>query len=270
MSLRRAVAVAARLQPRPQRGVVVDLAVEDDPDRAVLVRHRLVAARHVDDGQPAVGEPHRRRPGTGPRRRDRGGAARPACDAGGALPRRLAGPASRFPRCRTWLDRSAVADSAGLRGTGSPAARTSRPFSASVDRLAAVLEHDPGHVPSLEDQRPHRRRRGGRRPRSGTAASPRAAASARWPSRRAPAPVGAGHSRCEIQPSIGSLLPRRRPDLEGHAGERPHEEGAAPRRRAGPPLRLERHRHGAELEPELDAMRLRRRSGHRRRPSSGA
>ena len=36
--------------------VVVDLAVEHDPDRAVLVRHRLGAALEVDDAQPPVPE----------------------------------------------------------------------------------------------------------------------------------------------------------------------------------------------------------------------
>ena len=37
-------------------GEVVDLAVEDDPDRAVLVAERLIAGREVDDAQPAVAE----------------------------------------------------------------------------------------------------------------------------------------------------------------------------------------------------------------------
>ncbi len=40
-------------QPPPQRGEVVDLAVEDRPDRAVLVGERLMAAGQVDDRQPA-------------------------------------------------------------------------------------------------------------------------------------------------------------------------------------------------------------------------
>ena len=47
----------ARLELGPQRGVVVDLAVEDDPDRPVLVGHRLVAGgREVDDRQAAMAE----------------------------------------------------------------------------------------------------------------------------------------------------------------------------------------------------------------------
>ena len=40
----------------PDVGVVVDLAVEDDPDRAVFVRQRLMAGRQIDDAQPAVAE----------------------------------------------------------------------------------------------------------------------------------------------------------------------------------------------------------------------
>ena len=40
----------------PQLAVVVDLAVLDDDDRAVLVRDRLVAARQVDDREPAGGD----------------------------------------------------------------------------------------------------------------------------------------------------------------------------------------------------------------------
>ena len=49
-------AMAARLELLPELAVVVDLAVEDDPDAAVLVLHRLMAAGAVDDGQPAVTE----------------------------------------------------------------------------------------------------------------------------------------------------------------------------------------------------------------------
>ncbi len=41
------------LQPTAQRGEVVDLAVEDRPDGAVLVRERLMPAGQVDDRQPA-------------------------------------------------------------------------------------------------------------------------------------------------------------------------------------------------------------------------
>src|SRR5690606_17241392 len=48
--------VPAGLELVPERLVVVDGAVEDDPDRAVLIAERLVAALGVDDGEPAVGE----------------------------------------------------------------------------------------------------------------------------------------------------------------------------------------------------------------------
>ena len=53
-----AEAMAAEpLELRPQLGVVVDLAVEDELDRPVLVRHRLVGAvREVDDREPARAE----------------------------------------------------------------------------------------------------------------------------------------------------------------------------------------------------------------------
>jgi hypothetical protein len=53
------VVVAEGLQSRAQRGVVVDLPVEDDPHRAVFVRHRLMAAGHVHDGQPPMGQARR-------------------------------------------------------------------------------------------------------------------------------------------------------------------------------------------------------------------
>ncbi len=48
---------ALRLEFRPQRVKVVDLAVEDDPQAPVGRRHRLVAERReVDDREPAVAE----------------------------------------------------------------------------------------------------------------------------------------------------------------------------------------------------------------------
>ena len=52
----RVEAVTERLQLRYQRLVVVDLAVVDDDDRAVLVVERLLAGREVDDRQPAMAE----------------------------------------------------------------------------------------------------------------------------------------------------------------------------------------------------------------------
>jgi hypothetical protein len=48
------IAVTALLEPRPQFGVVVNLAVEHDPDGAVLIRHRLVAGGDVDDRQTSM------------------------------------------------------------------------------------------------------------------------------------------------------------------------------------------------------------------------
>ena len=48
--------MAALLELGAQRAVVVDLAVDDRGDAAVLGVERLVAARDVDDRQPRVGE----------------------------------------------------------------------------------------------------------------------------------------------------------------------------------------------------------------------
>src|SRR5204863_6463341 len=48
--------VPVALELVAQVGEVEDLAVLDDVERAVLVRDRLVAAREVDDGEPACGE----------------------------------------------------------------------------------------------------------------------------------------------------------------------------------------------------------------------
>ena len=68
--------VTARLEVQAELVVVEDLAVEDRPDRPVLVRHRLVARRReVDDPQPRVQEkgilePARRR-AVGPAMADR-------------------------------------------------------------------------------------------------------------------------------------------------------------------------------------------------------
>ena len=51
-----AEAMAGAFQPLPQGAEVVDLAVEDDPHRAVFVAHRLPSAGEVEDGQPAVSQ----------------------------------------------------------------------------------------------------------------------------------------------------------------------------------------------------------------------
>jgi len=52
----RAEGVALLLQLLPQRLVVVDLPVEDQGQRPVLVVDRLLPAREVDDAQPAHAE----------------------------------------------------------------------------------------------------------------------------------------------------------------------------------------------------------------------
>ena len=53
-----AKAMTSRHEILPKRLVVVDLAVENDPDGAVLIRDRLVAARKVDDAEAPHAETH--------------------------------------------------------------------------------------------------------------------------------------------------------------------------------------------------------------------
>ena len=48
--------MAARLKLRPQFGVVVDFAVEDDPQGAVFVAERLMAGGEVDNAETAHAE----------------------------------------------------------------------------------------------------------------------------------------------------------------------------------------------------------------------
>ena len=48
--------MAARGEVCPELAVVVDLAVEDDPDAPPFARHRLVAGREIDDLEPSHGE----------------------------------------------------------------------------------------------------------------------------------------------------------------------------------------------------------------------
>src|SRR5919108_1851137 len=50
--------VALLLELVPELAIVVDLAVEHDPDGGVLVRHGLLAAGQVDDAQTAHAERH--------------------------------------------------------------------------------------------------------------------------------------------------------------------------------------------------------------------
>ena len=51
--------MAGALELVPQLAVVVELAVLDDGDPAVLVRDRLIAGLEVDDREPPSGKPHR-------------------------------------------------------------------------------------------------------------------------------------------------------------------------------------------------------------------
>ena len=48
-----------RLEFRAQFRIIVNLAVEDDPDRFLEIRHRLMSPGQVDDGKPAEPEPER-------------------------------------------------------------------------------------------------------------------------------------------------------------------------------------------------------------------
>src|SRR5215813_3463084 len=55
----RPIAVPAGLESRTKSGVIVDLAVVGDPDRLVLVCHRLMSASHVHDRQSPMPQAHR-------------------------------------------------------------------------------------------------------------------------------------------------------------------------------------------------------------------
>ena len=97
--------VPKRLQPRAQRGKIVDLTVEDDHQLAVGRGHRLVTAVQIDDREPTVAE-------------HAGGVEEGALVVGAAQPhgcrpwrRAPRDPAPRPrrpppPRCRTWATRS--------------------------------------------------------------------------------------------------------------------------------------------------------------------
>src|SRR5262245_7652425 len=52
----RSETVPFRLEQRPQRTMVVDFAVENDPARLVFVGHRLMASSAIDNRQPPVSE----------------------------------------------------------------------------------------------------------------------------------------------------------------------------------------------------------------------
>ena len=51
-----AVAMAARLQAGPQLGVVINLAVKNNPNRAIFVAEGLMSGLYVHDTQPAHGD----------------------------------------------------------------------------------------------------------------------------------------------------------------------------------------------------------------------
>jgi hypothetical protein len=52
----RLIAVPGLLECWTERGLIIYLAVKGDPERAGLVRHRLVAALDVDDAEAPLGE----------------------------------------------------------------------------------------------------------------------------------------------------------------------------------------------------------------------
>ena len=54
----RAEAMSFPFEFTPQFAEVVDLPVEDDTNRAVLVGDRLIPVRQIDDRQPAMRKPH--------------------------------------------------------------------------------------------------------------------------------------------------------------------------------------------------------------------
>ena len=51
------VAMTGLFELWPDLSVIEDLAVVDDPEVAVFVGHRLMAAGEIDDAQPAVANP---------------------------------------------------------------------------------------------------------------------------------------------------------------------------------------------------------------------
>src|SRR5437867_6748177 len=53
------IAMPARLKKGPEGRMVIDFAVEGDPNALVFVCHRLVAPRDIHDGQPAMPKPDR-------------------------------------------------------------------------------------------------------------------------------------------------------------------------------------------------------------------
>src|SRR5579864_6101839 len=52
-----AIAMAASDQILPQGAMIVDFAVEDDPDGTIFIADRLMSTRNVDDAETAHAEP---------------------------------------------------------------------------------------------------------------------------------------------------------------------------------------------------------------------
>ena len=151
---------------RAQRAVVVDLAVEDDPARAVLVGHRLRAAGEVDDRQPAMAEATRR---------DRRSRRRPDRDA--AMPAFIARTAAGINGRQRAVEREHAADAAHAQPSLSPLpgcgrtaggttrscatrlnsararARFSRPLPVASHRLRQTLELFPAVVVAARGDR---------------------------------------------------------------------------------------------------------------------
>src|SRR5262249_36953708 len=50
-------AVPPRQQVAPKLLIVVNFPVEDDPDRAIFIAHRLMAGREVNDAEPSHPDP---------------------------------------------------------------------------------------------------------------------------------------------------------------------------------------------------------------------
>ena len=97
-------AVPPGLELLAEGGVVVDLAVVDDPDRPVFVRQRLMAALEVDDFQPPDAEHGRARRRGCP---DRPGRGARSCRASAATRSVPGAPCARrrFPQCHTCSSR---------------------------------------------------------------------------------------------------------------------------------------------------------------------
>ena len=110
----RSKAVAAALEIGPELGVIIDFAVENDADLAVLVPHRLMARGEVNDRQPPMAEkdmrwPHRQKsrrypardaPARRPCARDPASTRRPRTRRSRTCPMNSSRNSATFARCR--------------------------------------------------------------------------------------------------------------------------------------------------------------------------